>query len=229
MPAFPSTLRELCLYEDASYPLHKDVRTGPALQSFALRLLNATRNLEHLAISRVITARQFFETFVDTFDKNLDAMVKHPQGWPNLQTLALTTTELVPEKEASEGLLVLAAIAACFMPKLKCMELWSTGKKNGAIFRYVACGNTRGGPLITLTTCTDTSGRQWGLSHRVWDKWQRAARKHGQLAVTSVRRTVASGDVWDPDLESHTFLRGRILDKLSQYQRSWESRHVSEC
>jgi hypothetical protein len=89
-------------------------------------LAEASLDLEHLSAAFITDARQFWE-------------VRQPNWiWEQLQTLSLTSRDLVPHKNPEDinELMYSAALAISKMPKLQLMELWNGGKGYAAVFRY---------------------------------------------------------------------------------------------
>lgn len=193
------------------------------LGGFALRILDATRHLEHLAVSMTISAHHFFEKFDQDFLRRYDLGVENDEGWPNLKTLALTYMTVYGPKDP---MLRHAAIAALLMPKLTIMELWSLGHDD-TIFRYVACG--KGPPRIELS-CSKRRGGKLPLTPETLELWQRVARKHGEGDLVVEYRVSESRKLaLRYEMVGETHLRERILSDVSRYQQLWEYRHKSIC
>ncbi|KAH6854567.1 hypothetical protein B0I37DRAFT_422169 [Chaetomium sp. MPI-CAGE-AT-0009] len=92
----------------------------------------ASLKLEHLAASFIVDARYFFE-------------IEPSWAWPNLTSLALTSTLLVPGEDSTEieAVLRAAAAAAMKMPRLETMEIWNGRRGLAALFKYQALRDLR--------------------------------------------------------------------------------------
>ncbi|EXJ90387.1 hypothetical protein A1O1_03488 [Capronia coronata CBS 617.96] len=85
----------------------------------------ASLKLEHLAASFIVDASHFFE-------------IEPSWQWPNLTSIALTSTLLTPDKDPVEiGVMLQAAAAAARkMPQLETMEIWNGRQGLAALFKY---------------------------------------------------------------------------------------------
>ncbi|OAA54949.1 hypothetical protein SPI_08453 [Niveomyces insectorum RCEF 264] len=85
----------------------------------------ASLKLEHLAASFIADASHFFK-------------IEPSWEWPNLTSLALTSTLLTPDENPVEigAMLQAAAAAVRKMPQLETMEIWNGRKGLAALFQY---------------------------------------------------------------------------------------------
>lgn len=219
LPHLPPTLQELHLCQESSFTLHQDVDVK--LSRATKRLRKASRNLVHLSASNIVSGAYFLGVGDSAFDFGVD------EGWPNLQTLSLSTSYIVPKKRGWDNLLVGAARAALLMPELKVMELWGVYDGEGAIFCYNAHGKEA--PLMRLTS-TDTQRCRIRGEPPSFELWKKVARRHGRGELVIETRFLEMARLsTGHNFASETFLKHRILSRLSLHQRLWESRHPSNC
>lgn len=208
-----SKLKELTLYEDDDgfYETLKDVfRNSNRLRipELAAKVRGASTQLESLAVSFVIDARDFFalpkrELAVDNF--------------PRLEFCILTSRVL---RERNDGhinqLLRAAGNAALKMPKLRVMELWNARQEEAAIFRY------QQKPFNTVELAWSSSW-DFSLDPKVVAHWEKVALKHGcrELSTTTCRiETPLAGP---GSILKYLHLRHRILNPLSLWQIQQEA------
>ncbi|KAH0499090.1 hypothetical protein TgHK011_006306 [Trichoderma gracile] len=104
------------------YECHPLRNPSPAIS----RIVAATSfKLEYLAASFMVDARYFLN-------------IETSWEWPNLASLALTSTLLSPGADADEmgAMFEKAAAAAMKMPQLETMEIWNGRKGLAALFQY---------------------------------------------------------------------------------------------
>ena len=89
-------------------------------------LVEASLGLEHLAASFVSDASHFFHACQK---RNI---------WPTLESLALTSNALEPQRQSVDvnDLLETIALVAMKMPRLKSMELWNGRAGFAGVFQY---------------------------------------------------------------------------------------------
>ncbi|KAL7912271.1 hypothetical protein GGI35DRAFT_444850 [Trichoderma velutinum] len=92
----------------------------------------ASLKLEHLAVSFIVDASQFFQ-------------IEPSWEWPNMTSLVLTSKLLAPDENPIEigAMLQAAATVATKMPKLERMEIWNGRKGLAALFKYQIFHNIR--------------------------------------------------------------------------------------
>ncbi|KAL6874753.1 hypothetical protein J3F83DRAFT_728589 [Trichoderma novae-zelandiae] len=113
-------------YSNQQYPLYFIGETWPAHAPtirLSQRLARVNLGVEVLSASFVVDAAEFFSEF---------------PTWPNLSHLTLTSQLLAPTTCPTQitDLLQAAASAACYMPKLKMMEIWYGGEGLATLFKY---------------------------------------------------------------------------------------------
>lgn len=107
--------------------------------SLGLRLAKVSRQLQHLSLSFVIDAKDFFQPFWPQLSTN-STEVAQDWAWNRLETLALTTKHLrhqtMPESDINY-LLEAASLAVRRMPQLLILELWNgNDNEHACLFRY---------------------------------------------------------------------------------------------
>ncbi|KAM0521326.1 hypothetical protein ACHAPE_002806 [Trichoderma viride] len=92
----------------------------------------ASLKLEHLAASFIVDVNHFFK-------------IESSWEWPNLTSLALTSSLLTPDAGPMEtaAMLQVAATAAMKMPQLETMEIWNGKGGLAALFKYQAFRSTQ--------------------------------------------------------------------------------------
>ncbi|VUC32249.1 unnamed protein product [Clonostachys rosea] len=119
------------------------VRHFPDHRALVQALASRSRRLEHLSVSYMINARQFFESCRPSYK------------WDSLQSLALTSPVLTPseDREPVTKLLLAASQAAGRMPKLEDLVLWNGKRGECCAFIYHRDEYSRGdeGSEATLT------------------------------------------------------------------------------
>ena len=137
---------------------------------------NASLNLEHLSVSFMVDASDFFDARELSWK------------WPNLTWLALTSRLLVPEESPMEldSMLRAAAAAALKMPNIETMEIWNGAKGLAMLFRY-----QRAGRRPAVITCRGT----WELTLRplVIQAWDSVALRHGGQGHVIVKELLDAG------------------------------------
>lgn len=121
-------LRKLTIFENSNqeYPLYFLGETWPAHAPtirLSQKLARVNLGVEVLSASFMVDAAEFFSEF---------------STWPNLSHLTLTSQLLTPTTCLTKimDLLQAAASAACYMPKLKIMEIWYGREGLATLFRY---------------------------------------------------------------------------------------------
>jgi hypothetical protein len=187
-------------------------------------LSQSSRFLENLSAAFLVDAKDFFVNFWPTNQQNSNVI-----PWENLRKLALTSRLLHPEigRGKINKLLMAAARAAAFMPKLEVMEIWNGGEGHACLFRY---SNEAGEPNITWAS-------NWGinvqLDHNVVYYWanlpRHTQRPHGSLtiAVNRLPRRREQVKTYATTIR-YLKLRSSVLDLISDYQLSWEEYNHSK-
>ncbi|KAI0893506.1 hypothetical protein F4806DRAFT_197214 [Annulohypoxylon nitens] len=220
--SLPRTLKSLVLFENQDLP-EKDQRTYPIFTiarsreeclRFGSALEKASRSLEHLSVSFVVDALDFFNPFRSA-GPNSALWVRH-----ELQTISLTSTFLDPNPPGLTGgiqgldnLILLASFAAKSMPNLQVMEIWNgTGDEHGCIFRY--CYEE------TAATITWHSTWDFKLADRVIQSWsQTTHRRNPNIELNIVYiRLVTDGIAFPASVLRHLKLKDRVLHPTSYRQ-----------
>ncbi|KAF2877748.1 hypothetical protein BDV95DRAFT_600450 [Massariosphaeria phaeospora] len=131
-----NTMKRMTIFEDLnetyitanSTGLHATMDAEPVRTTstkLTRQLAEASLGLQHLSAAFIIDARQF-------------GQVRQPSWiWEQLQTLSITSRDLVPYQGPKvNDLIYSAAQAIKTMPKLQTMELWNGGLGHAAVFRY---------------------------------------------------------------------------------------------
>lgn len=164
------------MYE-GSHPLR------PPSLVISRKLGKTSLQLDTLSASFMVDASYFFEE-----------ARKASWRWPNLTSLALTSTLLAPDTSTDDidGLLLGAAAAALKMPKLETMEIWNGREGLAMLFRYQTVRDAQSAVITIRGT--------FGLSLRpaVARAWDRVALQHRHGRVQ-----VVSGSIDDRIIKSH--------------------------
>jgi len=140
-------------------------------QTLVSAFASKSRDFEHLSISFMIDARQFFNSCQQSYT------------WPLLQSLTLTSsvlTKAAPEKEIS-ALLRNTSLAAQNMPRLETMVLWfGKGGEAGAVIY-------QRNKMSGRTALTWRGTWELVLSHKVVESWQRVAPDSHHLSIENER------------------------------------------
>ena len=117
--------------------------------------------LDSLSVSFMVDADRIFDTRRPSWQ------------WPNLESLALTSQLLAPDKRQAEidQMLEAAAAAATRMPKLKTMEIWNGREGLASLFSYHAA---QAGSVITWTGTWELA-----LQPTVIQAWRKVSLRHG--------------------------------------------------
>ncbi|KAI0008408.1 hypothetical protein F4779DRAFT_450871 [Xylariaceae sp. FL0662B] len=168
--ALPSHVRTVSIFEDFNEQLALALRSDTpylglintnaiADRTLVRAFASKSRDFEHLSISFMIDAGQFFDSCQQSYT------------WPRLQSLTLTSpilTRTAPQKEIST-LLYKASLAALNMPQLESMVLWYG--KNGeacAVIYHRKKASRR-------ATLTWSGTWELELSRDVVESWQKVA------------------------------------------------------
>jgi hypothetical protein len=110
-----------------TYDEHSGIRpTRPPSARVTGRLAAASLDLQHLSAAFMADARLFCNA------------VQPDWVWPSLQTLSLTSQDLIPGEDRTDisEMLRRGAEVVKKMPRLQTMELWNSSQGNAAVFRY---------------------------------------------------------------------------------------------
>lgn len=144
-------------------------------------LFVSSLGLEHLAASFVSDASHFF-----------DACQKR-KFWPSLESLALTSKVLKPQKQSGyiDDLLETVALLAMKMPPLKLLELWNGRARPAALLQYQKSASDRTAKItwrgtwdLPLEPCV-LKAWQAVVSERVDCKLQVATEMDANLIIKS--------------------------------------------
>jgi hypothetical protein len=168
---------------------------------------NASLTLEHLSVSFMIDASDFFDARELSWK------------WPNLTGIALTSRLLVPESSMLlDDMLQAAAAAAMKMPNLETMEIWNGKKGLAMLFRYQRAERGR----LAVITCRGT----WEISLQppVIQAWNSVALRHrGQGLVITMELLDADVDVNSHgDAICHLKLSSAVIRPVSLRQIQME-------
>ncbi|KAK5998763.1 hypothetical protein PT974_01145 [Cladobotryum mycophilum] len=137
----PQTLNRLVVFEDAHEFYHALPQRATPVPSSNLidhglgigaAFASKSRGLQHLAVSFIITAEEFFRRCRSTW------------SWPHLQSLAFTSQLLQDDwgkRDDIETLLCRAGVFVQQMPKLHTFVIWNGGKANACAFIYRVDGD----------------------------------------------------------------------------------------
>jgi hypothetical protein len=159
-------LGRLTIFENSNqqYPLYFLGETWPAHAPtihLSHKLARVNLGVEFLSASFMVDAAEFFSEF---------------STWPNLSHLTLTSQLLAPTTCPTKimDLLQAAASAACYMPKLKIMEIWYGREGLAALFKYEFVPGYSRQSVVTWRAT-------WGMSiePRVIEAWESVIRSRG--------------------------------------------------
>ncbi|KAI0101813.1 hypothetical protein GGR51DRAFT_550752 [Nemania sp. FL0031] len=218
--ALPTTLRQLCIFEDFNKTLHPERSTKRANPSLGKAFSKSTRSLDIISAAFIIDAEHFFADFWPTRPLHSNIV-----PWRNLRKLALTSRLLHPGigRGKINKLLMAAGRAAAFMPKLEIMEIWNGGEGHACVFRY---STDAGGPQISWSS-------NWGidvqLSVDVVSCWANNGRSCGNL-TTAVNRLRLKRKQVKTYARAIRYLKMRrnVLHVISDYQVFWEEHNYSK-
>ncbi|KAI5864672.1 hypothetical protein GGS23DRAFT_561312 [Durotheca rogersii] len=214
----PSTLRNLCIFEDFNKLLHPKGSATHSNRSLGIALSKSSRFLENLSAAFLIDAQDFFAAFWPTKQQDSATI-----PWSNLRTLALTSHLLYPRvaRVMINKLLIAAGRAAAFMPNLEVMEIWNGGEGHACVFQY---SYNSGKPRITWSS-------SWGANMELDDDvlccWS-ALPKHKQPWSDGLVATVAQLPKGRKQIKTHATIipyletRKGVLSTFSDYQLFWE-------
>lgn len=209
----PIMLKELTLYEDYDgfYEL-LETSDRSSLPQLAAAISGASTQLESLAVSFIIDARDFFLPFSTIRDPALP-------DFPRLQFIVLTSNELSSDKSpiCVNNLLRTAGSSALKMPELQVMELWNGRRGEAAIFRYERR------PSNTVAIIRWSSSWDFSPDLEVIAQWKEVAHKQRcrELIVSSDR--IPAPSICPGSVLKYIYLRHRILHSLSLYQIQQEA------
>ncbi|KAK4236892.1 hypothetical protein C8A03DRAFT_16520 [Achaetomium macrosporum] len=210
--ALPSHVRTVSIFEDFNEQLALALRRDPFHLGYAdtnpiagRRLVRAfaskSRDFEHLSISFMIDAQQFFDSCLQSYT------------WPRLQSLTLTSsilTRTAPQKEIST-LLRNASLAALNMPQLESMVLWFGKRGEACAIIYHRNKASRRAALTWPGTW------ELKLSHDVVESWQKVASDSYYLSV-EIERLQGVDINSHGDALHHLRLPGGVIDPVSLWQ-----------
>ncbi|KAM0473434.1 hypothetical protein ACHAPX_008181 [Trichoderma viride] len=159
-------LGRLTIFENSNqqYPLYFLGETWPAHAPtihLSHKLARVNLGVEFLSASFMVDAAEFFSEF---------------STWPNLSHLTLTSQLLAPTTCPTKimDLLQAAASAACYMPKLKIMEIWYGREGLAALFKYEFVPGYSRQSVVTWRAT-------WGMSiePRVIEAWESVIHSRG--------------------------------------------------
>lgn len=116
-------------------------RTRPPNPTLGRLLSDVCGNFETLSASFMVDAEIFFAFALDPA-----RYFRLSKTWPNLRSLVLTSQLLAPDQDETPitNMLLAAAEAAVYMPKLETLQIWNGRRKLAALFKYEAA--TEGQP-----------------------------------------------------------------------------------
>ncbi|CAG7563916.1 unnamed protein product [Fusarium equiseti] len=129
----PRSTKSLSIYGETNTAIHGWKNKEVNFISFAKALRQYTNFLEHLSISHMIDAREFFRPFSSANEEATSSL----REWPNLRTLSLTSDVFkTGTEEEITSFLCTAARAARKMPRLQMLELWNGEAEMACVFSY---------------------------------------------------------------------------------------------
>lgn len=130
---FPSSLKKVAILHEASSTRYfaRVFYRGAKVEELVSSVVQGCLLVEHLALCFIVDADDF---------------LNNAPNFPELKTLTLTaeiflgvggnSDEAVERRMKIKTLLLLAALAACRMPKLELLEIWNGRNGQVSIFRY---------------------------------------------------------------------------------------------
>jgi hypothetical protein len=207
--ALPSHVRTVSIFEDFNDQLvlalrsdtpYLGIMTNPIADPMLVRAFaSKSRGFEHLSISYMIDARQFFDSCQLSYT------------WHHLQSLILTSSILsqtTPKKEITT-LLCSAGLAALNMPQLESLVLWNGKDREACAVIYHRKEASRHATLTWRGT--------WDLefSHDVVESWQKVASdSYIRIENERVQGVINSHG----DAIYHLRLPGGVIDPVSLHQ-----------
>ncbi|KAH7189518.1 uncharacterized protein B0J16DRAFT_339813 [Fusarium flagelliforme] len=156
----PRSTKSLSLYGETNQFLNQWKSKDANVIGFAKALRQYTNFLEHLSISHMVDAREFFCPFSSANEEATGSL----RQWPNLKSLSLTSDVFkTGTKQEINSLLCTAARAAKKMPKLQMLELWNGEAEMACVFSYRVEDTV--GEIIWSGTHIDP------LTHEVVKEW----------------------------------------------------------
>jgi hypothetical protein len=210
--ALPSHVKTVSIFEDfneqLALALRSDtpylglVNTNPIADRTLVRAFaSKSRDFEHLSISFMIDAQQFFDSCQQSYT------------WPHLQLLSLTSsilTRTTPQKEIST-LLYKASLAVLNMPQLESMVLWFGKNGEACAVIYHRKKASRRAALTWRGTW------EFGLSCDVVESWQKVASGSNTLSI-EIERVQGVNVNSHGDAVYHLRLPGGVIDPVSLWQ-----------
>jgi hypothetical protein len=209
--SLPGHVRTVSIFEDFNDQLALALRsdtpylglidTSPIAGPMLVRAFaSKSRDLEHLYISYMIDARQFFNSCQLSYT------------WHHLQSLTLTSstlTKTAPQKEIS-ALLHNASFAALNMPHLESMVFWNSEHGEACAVIYHRNKASRQATLTWRGT--------WDLelSHDVVESWQKVASDSYHLRIKNERVQGVINS--HGDAVYHLRLPCGVIDSVSLWQ-----------
>ncbi|KAI1255836.1 hypothetical protein MGN70_002576 [Eutypa lata] len=206
----PDTLKRLIIFED-SYKFYDRFPRRPVhipwlnlahpSRGLGAVLASKSLDLQHLAISFMINAEEFFPRCQSTW------------SWPHLQSLALTSQLLQDNWEKREQITALLCQAGDLvqkMPKIHTFVLWNGGKAHACAFIYRVDGDS------ASVTWRGTWHPE--LSPLVVESWELAASKL-PFPKLQLKQECIRGAIKSPgDAIHHLKLLCQVIDPASIWQ-----------
>ncbi|KAI2611847.1 hypothetical protein GGR54DRAFT_643295 [Hypoxylon sp. NC1633] len=220
-PYVPPALRRLCWYDDDdSYYELLGTEARQDSPRLAAILVKVSRQLESLAVSFVIDARDFFRSF---YPGRVHISEKKYPEFPRLESIALTSNELSPS-ESSENinnLLHAAGNAAARMPSIRTMELWNGQPGEAAIF---CCNRTADAVTISWLTTWDIP-----LEPRVITAWKNVGIQHRLYSLIVETDRIPPPPICPGSILRHLRLQRQVLHPISLYQIQREADEAADA
>lgn len=187
-----SAIRSISLWVSPDQYLFQDlydffkIKAADRYTQLNIDATRASFDLEEMAISHALDARDFFHYFSSKF-LLASASV-------SLERLALTCKvgKLSTEPAEVEQLLIAASKATTYMPRLRIMETWSPGLGKGFFFRYEV-EKSQAKLTVAATWPLET------LSAQVVDSWQEIASGQGDRRFLWSTDSINSGTLTRED------------------------------
>lgn len=172
-------------------------------------IAQASLGLEHLSVSHLIDASEFFQKLDPTW------------VWRNLTSIALTSWTLGPDEHHAEisTLFKKAALAAMRMPRLKVMEVWNSEEGWACVFRYQVFGDRRPAAL------TWRANFNVHLEPDVVELWREVAETNAQSELSVNKELLDAVDISSNlgDAIHHIKLVNQVVHPVSLWQMRRES------
>lgn len=190
-----------------SLPPCEPLRTADPV--VAETVARASLGVRHLSAAFMVDAGDFFVSAIG-----------HDWLYPDLTTLALTSTVLAPDAKQHDidGVLIAAAIAARRMPRLETVEIWNGREGLAGLFRFRSARRGRTAAISWRGT--------WDLylGKKVIQAWEAIAHRYRRAELVVVNEEVLDARKirFHGDAIHHLGIEAQVVRPVSLYQMRME-------